>query len=39
MEGKHLVDHKDWLLSLMPLLCQGVLFDTSVNSDFSPGWA
>jgi len=32
------MDNKDWLCSGSPVLSQGVLLDSSVNSDSSPGW-
>jgi len=39
MEGKHLMQNHDWLLSQMRLLSLGELLDSSANSDSSPGWA
>jgi hypothetical protein len=39
LEGKHLMYNEDWLLSGKRVLSLGVLLDSSVNSDFSPGWA
>jgi len=39
LEGKHLMGNDDWLLSGMRVLSLGVLLDSSVNSDSSPGWA
>jgi hypothetical protein len=39
LEGKHLIDNKEWVLSSMHILSQGVLLDTSVNSEFSLGSA
>jgi len=37
---KWLIGHDDWLSSAMHLrvLSQGVVLDSSVNSEFSPGW-
>jgi hypothetical protein len=37
---KHWIGNEDWLSSAMhvQVLSQGVLFDSSVNSDSSPGW-
>jgi hypothetical protein len=37
---KHLIGNEDWLSSVMhvQVLSQGVLLDSSVNSDSSPGW-
>jgi hypothetical protein len=37
---KHLIGNEDWLSSAIPMqvLSQGVLHDSSVNSDSSPGW-
>jgi hypothetical protein len=38
MEGKHLMGNEDLLLSSLRVLSLGVLLDSSVNSDSSPGW-
>jgi hypothetical protein len=37
---KQLIGNEDWLPSAMHMqvLSQGVLIDSSVNSDSSPGW-
>jgi hypothetical protein len=37
---KHFIGNEDWLSFAMHLkvLSQGVLVDSSVNSDSSPGW-
>jgi hypothetical protein len=37
---KHLIGNEDWQSSAMHMqvLAQGVLLDSSVNSDSSPGW-
>jgi hypothetical protein len=37
---EHLIDNEDWLSSAMhvQVLSQGVLLDSYVNSDSSPGW-
>jgi len=37
LEGKHLMDNEDWLLSRMQVLTLGMVLDSSVNSDSSPG--
>jgi hypothetical protein len=37
---KYLIGNEDWLSSVMhvQVLSQGVLLDSSVNNDSSPGW-
>jgi len=39
LDGKHLMGNEDWLRSRMQVLSLGMLLDSSVNSDSSPGWA
>jgi len=38
LEGKQSIDNKDWLFSWLKELAEGLLLDSSVNSDSSPGW-
>jgi hypothetical protein len=39
LDGNHLIENEDWLLSWKQVLAQGVLLDSAVNSDSSPGCA
>jgi hypothetical protein len=39
LEGKHLMGNEEWRLSSLRVLSLGVLLDSSVNSDSTPGWA
>jgi len=39
VNGKYLMYNQDWLHSGMHVLSEAVLLESSVNNDYSPGWA